>query len=188
MEESNTDTQMYVSFWDNLANYAGFFDRRLHTLRYLQNHSTFLLSTILHISARHATKQEIPGVDLISVVLERHILVNLWPRILVTNCRSVQISQALMLWATFLPEPRPGEDDLSWSLFGHASELMTRAAILCIPLVLNKICRFIVRIAVDVGLNCDRAQASSRDSQRTWITCYIADRRSVAINVCRASS
>ena len=119
-----------LSFWDNLANYAGFFHRQLHTLSYLQDHSTFLLSTILHISARHATKQEISGVDLISVVLERHILVNLWPRILMTNCRSVQICQAVMLWATYLPEPRPGEDDLGWSLFGHASEQVDRFSIL----------------------------------------------------------
>jgi hypothetical protein len=44
--------------------------------------------------------------------------------VVVGNYKSVHIVQACMLWATFLPEPRPGEDDLGWTLFGHASELV----------------------------------------------------------------
>jgi hypothetical protein len=79
---------------------------------------------ILYTASRHASETFFPLASVIAGVLERHIHSAIWPKVVVGNYKSVHIVQACMLWATFLPEPRPGEDDLGWTLFGHASELV----------------------------------------------------------------
>lgn len=108
-------------FWDKMANYAGFLDRRIHTLDHVRRHSTLLTSIILHTAARHTSTLVLPGAARLASALDRHIYSNLWPRVLLGNHKSVYICQACMIWATFVAEPKPGEDDLGWSLFGHAS-------------------------------------------------------------------
>lgn len=174
------------SFFDNLANYAGFMDRGLHTLPYLQTHSCLLLSVILYIASRHSPKQEVAEAETLVAVLENHIHANLWPKLFLSNHKSVHICQALMLWATFLPEPRPGEDDLGWTLFGHASGLSCSVATRSSTSLTYQI-SVLVRVAIDVGLNCKYSDVvdsedadpvlAARNHERTWITCYIADQR-----------
>jgi hypothetical protein len=174
------------SFFDNLANYAGFMDRSLHTLPYLQTHSCLLLSVILYIASRHSPKEEVAEAETLAAVLENHIHANLWPKLFLSNYKSVHICQALMLWATFLPEPRPGEDDLGWTLFGHASGSSCSAATRSLASLTSQI-SILVRVAIDVGLNCKYSEVvdseeanlvlAARNHERTWITCYIADQR-----------
>lgn len=105
-----------------MANYAAFLDRRRHTIDHVRRHSTLLTSIILFTAARHTSMQELPEAPRLSSALERHIYSTLWPQVLLGNYKSLYICQACMLWASFLAEPRPGEDDLGWSLFGQASK------------------------------------------------------------------
>lgn len=167
-------------FWDKMADYAGFLDRRLHTLDHVRRHSTLLGTIILHTAARHTSSQVLPDAARIAAALDRHIYSNLWPRILLGNYKSVYICQACMVWASFVAEPKPGEDDLGWSLFGHASN--------CLHSQFGRLLIFLplVRIAVEIGLNITPTPALrnsehpamfARNCERTWLTCFIADRR-----------
>jgi hypothetical protein len=111
------------SFFAHLAGYAGFLDPAVHTLNHVRSHSTFLLCVILYVSARHhPTTAASPRLITVSDVLERHIQTKVWPNILLGDFKSVWICQGAMVWATFLPPARKGEDDIGWSLFAHASK------------------------------------------------------------------
>jgi hypothetical protein len=152
-------------------------------MAHVRQHSTLLISIILFTAARHASIAQVPEAARLSCALERHIYSSVWPRVLLGNYKSVYICQACMLWATFLAEPRPGEDDLGWSLFGHASEFSRRQAV---PEHLDLPLFHPVRVAMEIGLNlspppavpesCDPV-VYARNCERTWLTCVIADRR-----------
>ncbi|KAJ9107533.1 hypothetical protein QFC21_000990 [Naganishia friedmannii] len=155
-----TAEKLFDLFWSKLANYAAFLDYRIHALHHVRRSSTLLTCVILHNAARHTSTQTVLDAARLSMALDKHINSVLWPRILIGNNKSVEICQACMVWATFLAEPKPGEDDLGWSLFGHAT--------------------------VEIGLNLSPPPAPvqqthdpalmARNSERTWLTCFIADR------------
>jgi hypothetical protein len=100
----------------------GFWDRRIHTLEYVRSRCSFLLTVILHTAARHATSSLVPRAPTITRVLDRHLHSTLWPRVLVENKKNVHICQACMLWATLVSQPENGQENMGWTLFGHASE------------------------------------------------------------------
>jgi hypothetical protein len=83
---------------------------------------SFLLTVILHTAARHATSSLVPRAPTITRVLDRHLHSTLWPRVLVENKKNVHICQACMLWATLVSQPENGQENMGWTLFGHASE------------------------------------------------------------------
>lgn len=100
----------------------GFWDRRIQTLEYVRSRCSFLLTVILHTAARHATSSLVPRAPTITRVLDRHLHSTLWPRVLVENKKNVHICQACMLWATLVSQPENGQENMGWTLFGHASE------------------------------------------------------------------
>lgn len=105
-----------VRFHSHIAHYTPFITPRIHTVSFLRVRSPFLLTVMLLVAARQSPRAALAG------ALQRHIETRLWPRILLNNYRSVWVVQACLLWAAYAPQPAVGEDELSWTVFSHASE------------------------------------------------------------------
>ncbi|KAI5481416.1 fatty acid elongase [Pseudohyphozyma bogoriensis] len=154
-------------FFAGPAGFTGLFDQRLHTVAFLQARSSMLFTVILYVAAMHDTSPSTMARSAVLFTELRYHLINvIWPKVLLENYRSVQIVQALTLWPAFI-QPADSDslalgDDFDWTLYGHA-----------------------LRIAVEIGLHREfrqledtdlKARYLIRDAQRTWVTCFLADR------------
>ncbi|KAM0756645.1 hypothetical protein T439DRAFT_321340 [Meredithblackwellia eburnea MCA 4105] len=149
-------------FFDGPAGFCGFLDRTLHTIAFLQARSGLLLSILLYLGARHDVH---PATTLISAELtlriKAHLRETIYPKVLLENYRSVQIVQSFIIWGAFLPEDEGESRTDGLHLFAHA-----------------------LRVAVEIGLHREfreidgdlKARMLIRDAERTWITCFLADR------------
>jgi hypothetical protein len=168
---------------DRMNGFHALLDPRLHTFDFGAAKSFFLLSAVLQtVAARDADPSHEERSALLAIDLLKHMREVIWPRILLSNYRSVQICQACMIWGTFAPSTDISDDDPSWFMFGHARESKIVARDTgCLRLVE-------VRIAVELGLQRNFRQPDSsntrlrllvRDAERCWMTCLLADRRFV---------
>lgn len=112
-----------LRFFEHLSGFCGFLDARLHTFDFVSTRSDFLFSVILQTAARHdADPVHSYRSSVIALGLMNHIREVIWPEILVKNYRSIQICQAMMVFSTWATGTDLGDEDPSWSIFGHARE------------------------------------------------------------------
>lgn len=148
-------TTIRSSFMKSLNPFICVLDPALHTITYVRERSSFLLTVILAAAARSSNPQLHPD-------LHKHsekLFVDSFAR----NAKSTEVIQAIVL-STYWKQP---DDTRSWSTIGYCIRL-------CMELGWHKLA---VESDEDGPVLSELERRQKRNVERTWFVLFVYDRR-----------